>query len=122
MFLPDVGTGRCDFPGGSAEQSYDSSRKLLSLPEHYRMYVGHDYPDGSRAPQCMAMVGEQKAENMRVRDGITKEDYVTKRNADDHGKSVPKLLLPSIQVNLRAGTFGQETQGTQYVKIPVDKI
>lgn len=123
MFLPDVGTGRCDFPGGSAGDSYDSSRKLLALPDDYRMYVGHDYPpNGSRAPQCMATIGEQKQANIRVHEGISKEQYVTKRNKDDHGKEVPKLLLPSIQVNLRGGTFGQATEGVQYVKIPVDKI
>lgn len=123
MFLPDVGTGRCDFPGGSAADSYESSRKLLSLPEDYRMYVGHDYPpNNTRAPQCMATIGEQKRTNLRVRDGIGKDEYVTKRNSDDHGKDVPKLLLPSIQVNLRGGTFGQATQGVQYIKLPVDKI
>lgn len=123
MFLPDVGTGRCDFPGGSADDSYDSSRKLLSLPENYRMYVGHDYPPaGTRAPQCMTTVGEQKRGNLRVHEGISKDEYVSKRNKDDHGKEVPKLLLPSIQVNLRAGGFGDATQGVQYVKLPVDKI
>lgn len=123
MFLPDVGTGRCDFPGGSAEHSYDSSRKLLALPEHYRMYVGHDYPPAdARPPQCMATIGEQKRANVRVHDGITKDQYVSKRNKDDHGKEVPKLLLPSIQVNLRGGTFGQATDGVQYVKLPVDQI
>lgn len=123
MFLPDVGTGRCDFPGGSADHSYDSSRKLLALPDNYRMYVGHDYPiNGSRAPQCMATIGEQKQKNIRVHDGIVKDEYVKKRNQDDRGKEVPKLLLPSIQVNLRGGTFGQATEGVQYVKIPVDKI
>ncbi len=123
MFLPDVGTGRCDFPGGSADHSYDSSRKLLSLPEDYRMYVGHDYPpNGTRAPQCMATIGEQKRANIRVHEGIDKQDYVSKRNKDDQGKEVPKLLLPSIQVNLRGGTFGQATDGVQYVKLPVNKI
>lgn len=124
MFLPDVGTGRCDFPGGSAEDSYESSRKLLNLPEDYRMYVGHDYPpEGTtRAPQCMATIGEQKRTNVRVHEGVSKDDYVTKRNSDDKGKAVPKLLLPSIQVNLRAGEFGKETQGVQYVKLPVNKI
>jgi glyoxylase-like metal-dependent hydrolase (beta-lactamase superfamily II) len=123
MFLPDVGTGRCDFPGGSADDSYDSSRKLLSLPDEYRMYVGHDYPpNNSRLPQCMTTIGEQKRTNVRVHEGVTKDQYVTKRNIDDHGKEVPKLLLPSIQVNLRGGTFGQATDGVQYVKLPVDKI
>ncbi|MBU6234816.1 MAG: MBL fold metallo-hydrolase [Alphaproteobacteria bacterium] len=123
MFLPDVGTGRCDFPGGSAADSYDSSRKLLALPDAYRMYVGHDYPPaGKRLPQCMATVAEQKAANIRVREGISKEAYVEKRIKDDTGKDVPKLLLPSIQVNLRAGDFGAATEGTQYVKLPVNKI
>lgn len=122
MFLPDVGTGRCDFPGGSAADSYESSCKLLSLPDETRMYVGHDYPPSGRGPQCMATVAEQKAANIRVREGITKDQYVSKRNKDDEGKPVPKLLLPSIQVNLRGGTFGNAVKGVQYVKLPVDKI
>lgn len=123
MFLPDVGSGRCDFPGGSAEDSYDSSRILLALPDHMRMYVGHDYPPGEkRLPQCMATIGEQKVANIRLREGVTKDAFVKKRNADDEGKDVPKLLLPSIQVNLRAGDFGAATGGVQYVKLPVDRI
>lgn len=123
MFLPDVGTGRCDFPGGSAEDSFESTRALLSLPEEYRMYVGHDYPPaGKRGPECMVTVGEQKRSNMRVHDGIQKTDFVNKRTQDDKGKPVPKLLLPSLQVNLRAGHFGDATNGVQFVKIPVDKI
>ncbi|MCM2344179.1 MAG: MBL fold metallo-hydrolase [Alphaproteobacteria bacterium] len=123
MFLPDVGTGRCDFPGGSAEHSFDSSRKLLALPDDYRMYVGHDYPPaGSRLPQCMATIKEQRQSNVRVHEGVAKNEYVLKRNQDDHGKEVPKLLLPSIQVNLRAGEFGNATAGVQYVKIPVNQI
>ncbi len=123
MFLPDVGTGRCDFPGGSAEDSYNSSQKLLALPDEYRMYVGHDYPpQGVRPPQCMVRVEEQKKHNIRVNDGVTKEQYISKRNKDDEGKDVPKLLLPSIQVNLRAGCFGQDTKGVRYIKLPVDVI
>jgi glyoxylase-like metal-dependent hydrolase (beta-lactamase superfamily II) len=123
MFLPDVGTGRCDFPGGSAADSYESSRKLLGLPDAYRMYVGHDYPPaGKRLPQCMASIAEQKASNIRVKEGVTKDQYVEKRNRDDQGKEVPKLLLPSIQVNLRGGEFGTATEGVQYVKLPVNKI
>lgn len=123
MFLPDVGTGRCDFPGGSAELSYDSSRRLFGLPDEYRMYVGHDYPPaGTRGPQCMATIGEQKRSNVRVHAGIAKGDYVARRNLDDHDKAVPQLLLPSLQVNLRAGGFGQDTHGVQYVKLPLNKI
>ena len=123
LFLPDVGTGRCDFPGGSADDSYDSVQKILSLPDDTRIYVGHDYPpEGKRGPQCMATVAEQKSANIRVGKGVSKTAYVEKRNRDDIGKDVPHLLLPSIQVNLRAGDFGAATNGVQYVKLPVDKI
>ena len=122
MFLPDVGTGRCDFPGGSAADSYDSARRLLALPEETRMYVAHDYPTGGREPRCMATVAEQKRDNIRVRDGTSKEAYVAKRNADDVGKAVPTLLLPSIQVNVRNGSFGTATNGVRFVKIPIDTI
>jgi len=123
LFLPDVGTGRCDFPGGSADDSYDSVQKILSLPDDTRIYVGHDYPPaGKRSPQCMATVAEQKAANIRIGEGVSKDVYVEKRNRDDIGKDVPQLLLPSIQVNLRAGDFGAATNGVQYVKLPVDKI
>lgn len=122
MFLPDVGTGRCDFPGGSAADSFDSARKLLALPDATRMFVGHDYPTGGRAPACMVTVAEQRRANVRVRDGVTKDAYVAKRNADDVGKAVPVLLLPSIQVNLRNGMFGDAVGGVRFVRIPVDTI
>ncbi len=123
MFLPDVGSGRCDFPGGSAEDSYHSMQKLLGLPENFRMYVGHDYPpSGKRGPQCMATVAEQRAANIRIGGGISEEDFVANRKKADEGKPVPRLLLPSLQVNLRAGHFGDATEGTQYIKIPVDTI
>jgi glyoxylase-like metal-dependent hydrolase (beta-lactamase superfamily II) len=123
IFLPDVGSGRCDFPGGSAEDSFDSSRKILSFPNSYKIYVGHDYPEEkSREAQSFATVEEQKAKNIRFRDGISKNEFVEKRKKDDIGKSVPKLLLPSIQVNLRAGSFGKKIQGEQYIKLPLNKI
>lgn len=122
IFLPDVGTGRCDFPGGSAEDSYDSSRKLFALPDETRLFVGHDYPPENRAPACLTTVGEQKKANVRVHEGVSKDEYVSKRKGDDAGKPVPELLLPSIQVNLRAGSFGDATNGVRYVKIPVDTI
>ncbi|MBI1272481.1 MAG: MBL fold metallo-hydrolase [Alphaproteobacteria bacterium] len=123
MFLPDIGTGRCDFPGGSAEDSFRSTRKLLALPGAVRMYVGHDYPpEGKRDAACMATVAEQKKANMRVHEGISREDFVARRKRDDDGKPVPKLLLPSLQVNLRAGSFGKALHGVQYIKIPLNKI
>lgn len=122
IFLPDVGTGRCDFPGGSAADSYDSTRKLFTLPDDTRLFVGHDYPTGGRGPACLTTVGAQKKANVRVHEGISRDQYVEKRLKDDAGKPVPKLLLPSIQVNLRAGSFGTPVKGVQYVRIPVDKV
>jgi glyoxylase-like metal-dependent hydrolase (beta-lactamase superfamily II) len=123
IFLPDVGSGRCDFPGGSAEQSYDSSRRLFALPDEYRVYVGHDYPpEFKRGPQCMATIGEQKTSNILLHQGIGKDEFVRKRQSDDKGKAVPKLLLPSIQANLRNGQFGKEVEGTQFIKLPVNKF
>ena len=123
MFLPDVGSGRCDFPGGSAEDSYDSSRKLFALPGTYRMYVGHDYPpQGVRGPQCMATVDEQKNNNSRLSLGVDKASFVAQRKQDDAGKAVPQLLLPSIQANLRAGWFGKPTAGVQFVKLPLNLL
>lgn len=123
MFLPDVGTGRCDFPGGSAANSYDSTRKLLDLPEDYRMYVGHDYPpDDARAPLCMATIAEQKSANILAGAAASREAFIKKRTESDKNKSVPALLLPSLQVNLRAGAFGRETGGVQYIKIPLNVV
>ncbi len=123
MFLPDVGSGRCDFPEGSAADSYASSRKLFALPDTHRIYVGHDYPpDGVRGPQCMATVGEQKANNFRLNTNVTEQAFVQLRNEDDTGKAVPPLLLPSIQANMRCGQFGRSVDGTQFVKLPLNKF
>lgn len=123
MFLPDVGSGRCDFPGGSAADSYDSAQKILVLPGDYRMYVAHDYPAVSdRQPLCMATIAEQKAGNIRFNQKTTKEQFIKDRTAADKGKNVPELILPSLQVNLRAGDFGKAEEGTQFIRLPVDKI
>lgn len=122
IFLPDVGTGRCDFPGGDAADSYESTRKIFTLPDDTRLFVGHDYPPENRGPACLTTVGAQKKHNIRVHEGISREEYVSKRSQDDAGKPVPHLLLPSIQVNLRAGSFGAPVNDVRYIKIPVDKI
>jgi len=123
LFLPDVGTGRCDFPGGSAVASYESTQKILALPHHYRVYVGHDYPPaGARAPEFATSILAQKQTNVRVNSSISKAEYVAKRNSDDVGKDVPKLLLPALQVNLRAGKFSQTASGMQYIQIPINRV
>lgn len=122
IFLPDVGTGRCDFPGGDAADSFDSTRRIFALPAETRLFVGHDYPPDGRGPACMTTVAEQKSRNIRAHVGVQREDYIVKRLHDDENKPVPRLLLPSLQVNLRAGHFGAPVNGVQYIRIPVDKI
>lgn len=120
MFLPDVGTGRCDFVDGSAARSFDSCRTILRLPEDTRIFVGHDYPPQSaRDPACVTTVMQQKQTNIRIKDGIDKDDYVAKRERDDVDKDLPKLLYPALQVNLRAGNFGKIEGGRQFIKIPI---
>lgn len=122
IFLPDVGTGRCDFPGGDAADSFDSTRRIFALPDETRLFVGHDYPPDGRGPACMTTVAEQKSRNIRAHEGVQREDYIVRRRHDDENKPVPRLLLPSLQVNLRAGHFGAPVNGVQYIRIPVDKI
>lgn len=123
IFMPDIGTARTDFPGGSAAALYDSVKKILSLPDETRIFMCHDYPPEGRDVAWLATVKEQKTNNILLHDGISKEEYVAVRNKRDEGKAVPKLLLPSIQANLRAGTFGEpENNNVRYIKIPVDKI
>ncbi len=122
IFMPDVGTGRCDFPGGSASDSYDSIKKLFRLPDNYRIFVGHDYPPQGREVMPMTTISEQKKSNIRINDKVSKNEFINKRNTDDVGMAVPKLLLPSIQVNLRSGGFGNSINGIEYIKIPINKI
>ena len=123
IFMPDIGTARTDFPGGSAATLYDSVKKILSLSDEVRVFMCHDYPPEERDVAWLTTVKEQKEKNVLIHDGISKEKYVTVRNKRDEGKAVPKLLLPSIQANLRAGTFGApEDNNVRYIKIPVDGI
>lgn len=123
IFMPDIGTARTDFPGGSAEALYNSAKKILSLPDETRIFMCHDYPPEGRDVTWITTVQQQKANNILLHDGISKEEYVAVRNKRDEGKAVPKLLLPSIQANLRAGTFGEpEDNNVRYIKIPVDKL
>ena len=120
IFLPDIGSGRCDFPDGSAEDSFNSVQKLFEFPDFYKLYIGHDYPPaGVREAECVTTIGEQKAKNIRLNSKVSKKEFVEKRSKDDLGKPVPKLLFPSLQVNLRAGKFGKKENGASYIKIPV---
>jgi glyoxylase-like metal-dependent hydrolase (beta-lactamase superfamily II) len=122
IFMPDIGTARTDFPGGCSASMYDSVRKILSLPEDTRIFLCHDYPPpGREKPVSHVTVREQRQANVMVRDGIGRNEYINMRTIRDMGKAVPKMLLPSIQVNLRAGTFGAaQNNQIKYIKIPVD--
>lgn len=123
IFTPRMGTARTDFPGGSAQNLYRSIQKILALPNETRIFVGHDYPEKDAAPQFLVTVAEQKQNNILVNEKVSEAEYVEVRNKRDVGKAVPKLLLPSIQANLRLGEFGTpEENGVQYIKIPVNKI
>jgi glyoxylase-like metal-dependent hydrolase (beta-lactamase superfamily II) len=124
IFMPDIGTARTDFPGGCSGDMYDSVQKILNLPEDTRIFMCHDYPPQGRSElRSHITVREQKQENVLVKEGITRDQYIDMRTKRDEGKAVPKMLLPSIQANLRAGTFGDaENNQVKYIKIPVDQL
>jgi glyoxylase-like metal-dependent hydrolase (beta-lactamase superfamily II) len=123
LFMPDVGTARCDFPGGNAHQLYASIRKLLAFPASVRLYVCHDYPPDAREPQCMSTVGEQRQHNIHVHDGIDEATFVAMRTQRDKTLGMPTLLLPAIQVNVRAGHLPPaEDNGVTYLKIPINQL
>jgi glyoxylase-like metal-dependent hydrolase (beta-lactamase superfamily II) len=123
LFLPDVGTARCDFPGGSASQLYESIQRLLALPAETVLFMCHDYPPEGREPQCQCTVQEQKEGNIHVHDGISVEQFCERRTARDKTLGMPRLILPSIQVNIRAGHFPKpESNGQVYLKLPVNQL
>ncbi|HRP96488.1 MAG TPA: MBL fold metallo-hydrolase [Rhodocyclaceae bacterium] len=123
LFMPDYGSARCDFPGGDAATLYRSIRKLLSLPAHCRLHLCHDYMPGGREPQWVTTVAAQREHNLHVRDGVTEDEFVRMREARDKTLGMPVLMLPSIQVNARAGRFPPpEDNGVSYLKIPLDLL
>jgi len=123
LFMPDSGSARCDFPGGDAGMLYDSIQKILALPEATRLFMCHDYAPGGRARLNETSVGEEKRANIHLKDGVTREAYIEMRKSRDAALPVPALLLPAIQVNIRAGRLPEpESNGAVYLKIPVDKF
>lgn len=122
LFMPDSGTARCDFPGGDAATLFKSIRRILSLPGNTTMYLCHDYgSDNSRAHNWITYVATQRAHNIHVRDGVTAEEFVALRNARDATLALPHVMLPAIQVNIRAGRFpAPENNGCVHLKIPLD--
>ncbi|MDD2179143.1 MBL fold metallo-hydrolase [Acidovorax sp. D2M1] len=123
LFMPDVGTARCDFPGGNARALYQSVRKLLSLPGETRLFMCHDYPPHGRAIAWQTTVAEQRAHNIHVHDGVSEDDFVAMRTRRDETLEMPVLILPSVQVNIRAGEMPPpEDNGVTYLKIPINAL
>ena len=124
LFMPDYGTARADFPGGSAETLYRSTRRILSLPAETRIFVGHDYlPAGRSAFVWETSVAEQRAGNIHVHDGVSEAEFIAMRTARDATLSAPQLILPSLQVNIRAGAMPPATpDGHIYLRLPVNAI
>ncbi len=123
IFMPDMGTGRCDFPGGSAAQLYTSTQRILALPSETRVFVGHDYGPGGRPYAWESTVGNQRATNMHLCDGISEHAFVRMREARDAELDLPNLILPSVQVNIRGGALPlPEDNGVSYLKIPLNAL
>lgn len=123
LFMPDVGTARADFPGGDARRLFQSIQKLLEFPPATRLFMCHDYPPPGREPHWETTVAEQRARNIHVHDGRSEDEFVSMRTARDRTLAMPTLLLPSVQVNIRAGQMPPpEENGVSYLKIPLNLI
>ncbi len=123
LFMPDLGSARADFPGGDARQLYRSIQKILSYPDQTRIFVCHDYPPSSREVKWSTTVGEQKENNVHVKTSILEDEFVKIREARDKTLNMPKLIIPSIQVNMRAGNLPPpEDNGSVYIKVPINNI
>ncbi|SIS73042.1 MBL fold metallo-hydrolase [Neptunomonas antarctica] len=122
IFMPDGGSARCDFPGGDAGELYDSIMKVLSLPDEMRLFMCHDYGPNGRAIKWETTVGEQKANNIHVGGDKTREDFVNFRTTRDAQLSMPKLIIPSLQVNMRAGKVPTDQDGNPMLKVPINGI
>ena len=120
LFMPDGGSARADFPGGDAGQLYDSIQKVLSLPDDMRLFICHDYGPDGRDIAWETTIGEQKADNIHVGGGKTREDFIKFRTERDAQLSMPKLIIPSIQVNMRGGEFPKDDSGKPTLKVPID--
>ena len=124
LFMPDFGTARCDFPGGSSENLFSSIQKILSLPDATRIFVGHDYKAPGREQYAWeTSVGEQKTKNIHIKSGKSKEDFVKLRDERDAKLAMPKLIVPSLQINMRAGNMPEpDEQGDVFLKVPINKM
>lgn len=122
--MPDYGTARADFPGGDARQLFQSAKRILALPPQTKLYMCHDYlPSGRNIYQCETSVEAERSMNIHIHDGITEEEFVAMRTKRDAGLAMPRLIMPSVQVNMRAGHFPPaEDNGLVYLKIPVNAV
>ena len=123
LFMPDGGTARCDFPGGDAATLYRSIRRLFELPDATRVFVCHDYGPGGRKVACQTTIGEQKRANIHMHEGIDEAQFIRMRRERDATLEMPTLILPAVQVNIRAGELPPaEDNGVRYLKIPIDQL
>lgn len=121
LFQPDAGTARCDFPGGSAAELYDSVQRLFGLPDETRLFTLHDYQPGGRELAFESTVAEQKQHNVHIHQGMSKEAFIALREKLERGKEAPTLILPSLQVNIRAGRLPEpDSNGIRYFRIPLN--
>lgn len=123
MFMPDVGTARCDFPGGDAKTLYASVRKLLRLPPQTRLFMCHDYPPNHRKVAFETTVAAQREKNIHVHDGVSEAEFIAIRSQRDAALEMPVLILPAVQINIRAGEMPpKESNGIAYLKIPLNAL
>ena len=123
LFAPDLGSARADFPGGCARELYRSARKILALPPETRLFLCHDYPPEGRGPRWETTVAEERAQNKHLKDGVDEEAFVQMRTTRDATLSLPALMLPSVQVNMRAGRLPpKDSNGIAYIRIPIDTV
>jgi len=122
LFMPDGGSARADFPGGDAATLYDSIQKLLTLPDEMRLFMCHDYAPNGREIAWETTVAEEKAHNIHVGAGKTREDFIEFRTERDASLAMPRLIIPSLQVNMRAGDVPKDNDGNMMLKIPVNKL
>jgi len=122
LFMPDGGSARVDFPGGSAEELYESIQRVLALPDDMRLFMCHDYGPNGREIQWETTVSEEKAHNIHVGGGKSKAEFVKFRTERDAVLDMPKLIIPALQVNMRAGEVPTDEQGDPMLKVPVNKL
>lgn len=123
LFMPDGGTARADFPGGCARSLYRSIKRVLALPPETRLFICHDYGPSGRAILNETTVADERAHNIHVRDGVSEDEFVATRTARDATLAMPKLIIPSLQVNMKAGALPQpEPDGRRYLKVPIDGL